>query len=166
MKKVFDTVHGADRGTGNGTAGSRVRGGRWRGSQGGHRGGIWTGLQVLHSRVGHGIGMDGHEWPYLVRGNRRCSPGGMLSATSRAFTSQANLASAWKTTCTSRKMERSCSLRRVRRWRIRLARVKPALCHPERSPVHSLANGTAESKDLYHVEGTSEFLCQGRQSPH
>ena len=20
-------------------------------------------------RVGHGIGMDGHEWPYLVRGN-------------------------------------------------------------------------------------------------
>ncbi len=21
-------------------------------------------------RVGHGIGMDGHEWPYLVRGNR------------------------------------------------------------------------------------------------
>ncbi len=21
-------------------------------------------------RVGHGLGMDGHEWPYLVRGNR------------------------------------------------------------------------------------------------
>jgi Xaa-Pro dipeptidase len=21
-------------------------------------------------RVGHGIGMDGHEWPYLVRGNK------------------------------------------------------------------------------------------------
>ena len=21
-------------------------------------------------RVGHGMGMDGHEWPYLVRGNR------------------------------------------------------------------------------------------------
>ena len=21
-------------------------------------------------RVGHGIGLDGHEWPYLVRGNR------------------------------------------------------------------------------------------------
>jgi Xaa-Pro dipeptidase len=20
-------------------------------------------------RVGHGLGMDGHEWPYLVRGN-------------------------------------------------------------------------------------------------
>jgi Xaa-Pro dipeptidase len=21
-------------------------------------------------RVGHGMGMDGHEWPYLVKGNR------------------------------------------------------------------------------------------------
>jgi Xaa-Pro dipeptidase len=21
-------------------------------------------------RLGHGIGMDGHEWPYLVRGNK------------------------------------------------------------------------------------------------
>ncbi len=27
-------------------------------------------------RVGHGIGMDGHEWPYLVRGNKlRLQPG-------------------------------------------------------------------------------------------
>jgi Xaa-Pro dipeptidase len=27
-------------------------------------------------RVGHGIGMDGHEWPYLVRGNAtRLEPG-------------------------------------------------------------------------------------------
>jgi Xaa-Pro dipeptidase len=27
-------------------------------------------------RVGHGIGMDGHEWPYLVRGNRlKLEPG-------------------------------------------------------------------------------------------
>jgi len=27
-------------------------------------------------RVGHGIGMDGHEWPYLVRGNRlKLAPG-------------------------------------------------------------------------------------------
>ncbi|MBE0594109.1 MAG: M24 family metallopeptidase, partial [Gemmatimonadales bacterium] len=24
---------------------------------------------VFTHRVGHGIGMDGHEWPYLVRGN-------------------------------------------------------------------------------------------------
>ncbi len=26
--------------------------------------------QYFTHRVGHGIGMDGHEWPYLVRGNR------------------------------------------------------------------------------------------------
>ena len=26
-------------------------------------------LQFFTHRVGHGIGMDGHEWPYLVRGN-------------------------------------------------------------------------------------------------
>jgi len=27
-------------------------------------------------RVGHGIGMDGHEWPYLVRGNTvKMAPG-------------------------------------------------------------------------------------------
>jgi Xaa-Pro dipeptidase len=28
-------------------------------------------------RVGHGIGMDGHEWPYLVRGNRLPLAAGM-----------------------------------------------------------------------------------------
>src|SRR5438477_7135627 len=28
-------------------------------------------------RVGHGIGMDGHEWPYLVRGNRTLLGPGM-----------------------------------------------------------------------------------------
>ena len=26
--------------------------------------------KLFGHRVGHGIGMDGHEWPYLVRGNR------------------------------------------------------------------------------------------------
>ena len=28
-------------------------------------------------RVGHGIGMDGHEWPYLVRGNKQLLQPGM-----------------------------------------------------------------------------------------
>ena len=28
-------------------------------------------------RVGHGIGMDGHEWPYLVRGNTTVLQAGM-----------------------------------------------------------------------------------------
>ena len=29
-------------------------------------------------RVGHGMGMDGHEWPYLVRGNKLPLAPGMV----------------------------------------------------------------------------------------
>ena len=32
-------------------------------------GGYGPGYKFFAHRVGHGIGMDGHEWPYLVRGN-------------------------------------------------------------------------------------------------
>ena len=32
-------------------------------------GGYGPGYKYFTHRVGHGIGMDGHEWPYLVRGN-------------------------------------------------------------------------------------------------
>lgn len=32
--------------------------------------GYGPGYTYFTHRVGHGIGMDGHEWPYLVRGNR------------------------------------------------------------------------------------------------
>ena len=31
----------------------------------------------LPHRTGHGIGLDGHEWPYLVRGNKRLMEPGM-----------------------------------------------------------------------------------------
>jgi Xaa-Pro dipeptidase len=31
--------------------------------------GFGPGYKYFSHRVGHGIGMDGHEWPYLVRGN-------------------------------------------------------------------------------------------------
>jgi Xaa-Pro dipeptidase len=35
--------------------------------------------QFTH-RVGHGMGMDGHEWPYLVRGNKlKLAPGMVFS---------------------------------------------------------------------------------------
>jgi Xaa-Pro dipeptidase len=33
-------------------------------------GGFGPGYRFFTHRVGHGIGMDGHEWPYLVKGNR------------------------------------------------------------------------------------------------
>ena len=32
--------------------------------------GYGPGYKFFTHRVGHGIGMDGHEWPYLVRGNK------------------------------------------------------------------------------------------------
>ncbi len=32
--------------------------------------GYGPGYKFFTHRVGHGIGLDGHEWPYLVRGNR------------------------------------------------------------------------------------------------
>jgi Xaa-Pro dipeptidase len=32
-------------------------------------GGYGPGYKYFTHRVGHGMGMDGHEWPYLVRGN-------------------------------------------------------------------------------------------------
>jgi Xaa-Pro dipeptidase len=32
-------------------------------------GGFGPGYAYLTHRLGHGIGMDGHEWPYMVRGN-------------------------------------------------------------------------------------------------
>ena len=31
-------------------------------------------------RVGHGMGMDGHEWPYLVRGNTQVLAAGMSTS--------------------------------------------------------------------------------------
>jgi Xaa-Pro dipeptidase len=33
------------------------------------QGGFGPGYKYLTHRLGHGIGMDGHEWPYMVRGN-------------------------------------------------------------------------------------------------
>lgn len=32
-------------------------------------GGFGPGYKFFSHRVGHGLGMDGHEWPYLVKGN-------------------------------------------------------------------------------------------------
>jgi Xaa-Pro dipeptidase len=39
-------------------------------------GGFGPGYQHLTHRLGHGIGLDGHEWPYVVRGNEtKLEPG-------------------------------------------------------------------------------------------
>jgi Xaa-Pro dipeptidase len=39
--------------------------------------GYGPGYKFFTHRVGHGIGMDGHEWPYLVKGNSRLLEPGM-----------------------------------------------------------------------------------------
>jgi Xaa-Pro dipeptidase len=39
--------------------------------------GFGPGYKYFPHRLGHGIGMDGHEWPYLVRGNRTILKPGM-----------------------------------------------------------------------------------------
>jgi len=39
--------------------------------------GFGTGYKYFTHRVGHGIGMDGHEYPYLVRGNKLLLQPGM-----------------------------------------------------------------------------------------
>jgi Xaa-Pro dipeptidase len=40
-------------------------------------GGFGPGYKHLTHRLGHGIGMDGHEWPYMVRGNATKLAAGM-----------------------------------------------------------------------------------------
>ena len=41
-------------------------------------GGYGPGYKYFTHRVGHGMGMDGHEWPYLVKGNRLPLAPGMV----------------------------------------------------------------------------------------
>src|SRR5213075_2966756 len=42
--------------------------------------GYGPGFKYFTHRVGHGMGMDGHEWPYLVRGNKlKLAPGMVFS---------------------------------------------------------------------------------------
>src|ERR1035437_99213 len=57
---------------------------------------------------------------------------------SRAFTSAENSVSVWKTTCTSRKAERNCSLRKATLWRTRSERrrTQAAVAHSEVDSLH------------------------------
>ena len=42
--------------------------------------GYGPGYRYFTHRVGHGLGMDGHEWPYLVRGNATRLAAGMTTS--------------------------------------------------------------------------------------
>ena len=70
MKKIFDIVHRAQ------SAALRRHGPAWNArrsmrprAKSSADAGYGPDYKFFTHRVGHGIGMDGHEWPYLVRGN-------------------------------------------------------------------------------------------------
>ena len=70
MKRVFDTVHKAQTAALNaakpGVACQAVDAAARKVVD---DAGFGPGYTHFTHRVGHGIGMDGHEWPYLVKGN-------------------------------------------------------------------------------------------------
>jgi Xaa-Pro dipeptidase len=78
MKRVFDVVHRAQ-----GAALAAARPGiECQAVDAAARkviddAGFGPGYAHFTHRVGHGIGMDGHEWPYLVRGNAQRLEAGM-----------------------------------------------------------------------------------------
>jgi Xaa-Pro dipeptidase len=69
MKKVFDIVHQAQTAALKRRGRRPARGDRRRGPQGGGGRGYGPGFKYFTHRLGHGMGMDGHEWPYLVKNN-------------------------------------------------------------------------------------------------
>src|SRR6185312_538063 len=66
-----------------------------------------------------------------------------VSVTSRASTSEENSASAWKTTCTSRKTALNCLRRKVRAWKILLGKLKDRRYRRHRATSPSWGLGTA-----------------------
>jgi Xaa-Pro dipeptidase len=69
-KSVRDRVARAIRGTGCGASSSGMRGNRCRRQRkSSPTAGFGPDYKYFTHRLGHGLGMDGHEWPYLVRGN-------------------------------------------------------------------------------------------------
>ncbi len=77
MNQVFDVVHRAQA-----AALAAARPGATCGSVDAaardviDKAGFGPGYRTFTHRVGHGIGLDGHEWPYLVRGNtQKLEPG-------------------------------------------------------------------------------------------
>lgn len=78
MKRVFDIVHKAQKAALDaakpGVACEMVDAAARKVVE---DGGFGPDYMYFGHRVGHGIGMDGHEWPYLVRGNKLKMAAGM-----------------------------------------------------------------------------------------
>ena len=109
MKRVFDVVHAAQRaalkaarpgvscGAVDAAARKLIEDAGWG-----------PGYEYFTHRVGHGLGMDGHEWPYLVKGNPLPLAPHMTFSDEPGVYIRGDSGSGWKTTCTSRRMRRSC----------------------------------------------------------
>lgn len=78
MKRVFDTVHKAQAAARNAAkAGNECQSVDKAARDIITAAGFGPDYKTFTHRLGHGIGMDGHEWPYLVRGNKTILETGM-----------------------------------------------------------------------------------------
>ena len=86
-----------------GRAAGRGGAGRWTRRRGAWwtRRGFGPDYRLFTHRVGHGIGMDGHEWTYLVRGNRTLLRPGMCFSDEPGIYIPARWASATRTSSSS-----------------------------------------------------------------
>jgi Xaa-Pro dipeptidase len=81
MKRVFDTVHKAQLAARNAAKpGVPCQAVDAAARQVVDDAGFGPGYAHFTHRVGHGIGMDGHEWPYLVKGNTQLLQANMTTS--------------------------------------------------------------------------------------
>ena len=76
--------------------------------------GYGPGYKYFTHRLGHGMGMDGHEWPYLVRGNKLPLAAHMTFSDEPGIYIRGEFGVRPKTTCTSLKTELNSSRPRAR----------------------------------------------------
>ena len=109
-------------------------------------------------RVGHGIGMDGHEWPYLVRGNTTPLARDMTFSDEPGIYIPGEFGVRLEDDMHITEDGADCSRRKARRWKIRserrglssLSRLRVILSGGE----SSLRELSAESKDPYQLKFT------------
>jgi Xaa-Pro dipeptidase len=81
MKRVFDVVHRAQAAARNAAKpGAACQAVDAAARKVVDDAGFGPGYKHFTHRLGHGIGMDGHEWPYLVQGNRQPLEVGMTTS--------------------------------------------------------------------------------------
>jgi Xaa-Pro dipeptidase len=117
MKHVFDTVHKAQSAALNAAKpGVPCQAVHAAARKVVDDAGFGTGYLHFTHRVGHGIGMDGHEWPYLVTGNPSPFQANMTTSDEPGMYCGENSDCGSTTTCTSPRTARGGSPRKATRW--------------------------------------------------